>query len=80
MLPKTRKIEHYTNLSKYQPLWNDQRRIIIEHLRKKEFSEAIEKNYILIQDNYNLLNQYEKDLKIYHFMIYMLLKIIKKIY
>jgi len=67
MLPKTRKIEHYTNLSKYQPLWNDQRRIIIEHLRKKEFSEAIEKNYILIQDNYNLLNQYEKDLKILPF-------------
>ena len=67
MLPKTKKIEHYTNLSKYQPLWNEQRRIIIEHLRKKEFSEAIEKNYILIQDNYNLLNQYEKELKILPF-------------
>ena len=67
MLPKTRKIEHYTNLIKYQPLWNEQRRIIIEHLRKKEFSEAIEKNYILIQDNYNLLNEYEKDLKILPF-------------
>ena len=45
----------------------EQRRIIIEHLRKKEFSEAIEKNYILIQDNYNLLNQYEKELKILPF-------------
>ena len=67
MLPKTRKIEHYTNLIKYQPLWNEQRRIIVEHLRKKEFSEAIEKNYVLIQDNYNLLNQYEKDLKILPF-------------
>ena len=67
MLPKTKKIEHYTNLIKYQPLWNEQRRIIIEHLRKKEFSEAIEKNYILIQDNYNLLNQYEKELKILPF-------------
>lgn len=67
MLPKTRKIEHYTHLIKYQPLWNEQRRIIVEHLRKKEFSEAIEKNYILIQDNYNLLCQYEKELKILPF-------------
>ena len=67
MLPKTRKIEHYTNLIAYEPLWNEQRRIIVEHLRKKEFSEAIEKNYILIQDNYNLLNQYEKELKILPF-------------
>ena len=67
LLPKQRKIEHYTNLSKYQPLWNEQRKIIVEHLRKKEFSEAIEKNYILIQDNYNLLNQYEKELKILPF-------------
>ena len=63
-LPKAKKIEHYTDLIKYQPLWNEQRRVIVEHLRKKEFSEAIEKNYILIQDNYNLLKQYEKDLKI----------------
>jgi hypothetical protein len=63
-IPKAKKIEHYTDLIKYQPLWNEQRRVIVEHLRKKEFSEAIEKNYILIQDNYNLLKQYEKDLKI----------------
>ncbi len=66
-LPKTKKIEHYINLIEYQSLWNDQRRIIVDHLRKKEFSEAIEKNYILIQDNYNILNQYEKELKILPF-------------
>ena len=66
-LPKTKKIEHYINLIEYQSLWNDQRKIIVEHLRKEEFSEAIEKNYILIQDNYNILNQYEKELKILPF-------------
>jgi hypothetical protein len=60
-IPKAKKIEHYTDLIKYQPLWNEQRKVIVDHLRKKEFSEAIEKNYILIQDNYNLLKQYEKD-------------------
>ena len=40
---------------------------IVAHLRKKEFSEAIEKNYILIQDNYKLLIQYEREAKILPF-------------
>ena len=65
-LPLKRKIE-YDKLEPYVPLWNKQRAEIVEHLRKKEFSEAIEKNYILIQDNYKLLNQYEREAKILPF-------------
>ena len=61
-----KKIE-YDRLEPYVPLWNKQRSEIVDHLRKKEFSEAIEKNYILIQDNYKLLNQYEREAKILPF-------------
>ena len=65
-LPQKKKIE-YSKLEPYVPLWNKQRAEIVEHLRKKEFSEAIEKNYILIQENYKLLNQYEREAKILPF-------------
>ena len=65
-LPQKRKIE-YDKLEPYVPLWNKQRAEIVEHLRKKEFSEAIEKNYILIQENYKLINQYEREAKILPF-------------
>ena len=65
-LPQKRKIE-YDKLEPYVPLWNKQRVEIVEHLRKKEFSEAIEKNYILIQENYKLLNQYQREGKILPF-------------
>ena len=65
-LPQKRKIE-YDKILDYKPLWNEKRAVIIEHLRKKEFSEAIEKNYLLIQENYKLLNEYERDSKILPF-------------
>ena len=65
-MPQKRKIE-YDKLEPYVPLWNKQRAEIVEHLRKKEFSEAIEKNYILIQENYKLINQYEREAKILPF-------------
>ena len=57
----------YDKLEPYVPLWKKQRAEIVEHLRRKEFSEAIEKNYILIQDNYKLLIQYEREGKILPF-------------
>ena len=65
-LPKKKNME-YDKLEPYVPLWNKQRAEIVEHLRRKEFSEAIEKNYILIQDNYKLLIQYEREAKILPF-------------
>ena len=65
-IPKKKNME-YDKLEPYVPLWKKQRAEIVEHLRRKEFSEAIEKNYILIQDNYKLLIQYEREAKILPF-------------
>ena len=67
-LLKKKKMEYDKDkLAPYVPLWNKQRAEIVAHLRKKEFSEAIEKNYILIQENYKLLIQYERESKILPF-------------
>ena len=67
-LPQKKKMEYDKDkLAQYVPLWNKRRAEIVSHLRKKEFSEAIEKNYILIQDNYKLLIQYEREAKILPF-------------
>lgn len=65
-IPKKKNME-YDKLEPYVPLWKKQRAEIVEHLRRKEFSEAIEKNYILIQENYKLLIQYEREAKILPF-------------
>ena len=67
-------------LAPYVPLWNKRRAEIVAHLRKKEFSEAIEKNYILIQDNYKLLIQYEREAKILPFDDLSVIENNKKIY
>ena len=67
-LQQKKKMEYdKSTLAPYVPLWNKQRVEIVAHLRKKEFSEAIEKNYILIQENYKLLIQYEREAKILPF-------------
>ena len=65
-IPKKKNFE-YKGLEPYVPLWKKQRAEIVDHLRRKEFSEAIEKNYILIQENYKLINQYEREGKILPF-------------
>ena len=54
------KIEIYTNLIPYKSEWDTQRKEIIELLKQKNYAAAIEKNYTLIQENFNRLNEYEK--------------------
>ena len=66
-LQKTKKIENYNDLIEYKPLWNNQRKEIIELLRKKDYPNAIEKTYSLIQINYEMLKRLELQLKILPF-------------
>ena len=62
-----KRIENYNDLIEYKPLWNKQRRDIIELLRKKDYPNAIEKTYSLIQINYEELKRLEFQLKILPF-------------
>ena len=67
VIAKLKRIKIYNNLLFYEPLWNEKRKEIIEHLRKKDYSKAIEKTYLLIQENYNTLIIYESEEKILPF-------------
>ena len=62
-----KKIDNYNDLIEYKPLWNNKRREIIELIRKKDYPNAIEKTYSLIQINYEELKRLEFQLKILPF-------------
>jgi len=66
-LNRQKKYLNYTNLINYESLWQKQRKEIIELMIKKEYPLAIDKTYSLIKENYEKLNQYEKELKIIPF-------------
>ena len=66
-LNRQKKYLNYTNLINYESLWQKQRKEIIELITKKNYPLAIDKTYSLIKENYEKLNQYEKELKIIPF-------------